>query len=69
MQPFLLLSLKVSFINWVEKILKSILFRLFLFKKERCKHRNKLNSSKIDNMNSKASEIEFVILRNMNRSF
>ena len=49
--------------------LKSILFRLFLFIKERCEHRNELNSSKINNMNSKASEIEFVILRNMNRSF
>ena len=59
----------MSFINWVEKILKSILFRLFLFIKERCEHRNGLNSSKINNMNSKASEIEFVILRNMNRNF
>ncbi len=59
----------MSFINWVEKILKSILFRLFLFKKERCEHRNGLNSRKINNMNSKASEIEFVILRNMNRNF
>ena len=32
--------LKVISINYVEMILKNILFRLFILMKERCEHRN-----------------------------